>query len=78
MNFEQTINEVKGTLVVMAEIERRQAGVQKLQAQMVDELREGLKGHEQRMKHIEMTLSEIGDKLNGLIGFMDNFGRRPQ
>lgn len=82
MNFEQTINEVKDTLVVMAEIQRRQAGVQKLQAEMFDELRvemvEGMKRHEQRMEHIEMTLSEVGDKLNGLIGFMDNFGRRPQ
>lgn len=34
--------------------------------------------HEQRMQHIETTLSEVGDKLNGLIGFMDNFVRRPQ
>jgi hypothetical protein len=71
MNFEQAINEVKDTLIVMAEIQRRQAEVQKLQA-------EGLAMHEQRMQHIETTLSEVGDKLNGLIGFMDNFTRRPQ
>ena len=82
MNFEQTIRDVQDTLVVMAEIQRRQAQVQKIQAEMLDELREemreGMKRHEQRMEHIEITLSEIGDKLNGLIGFMDNFGRRPQ
>jgi len=41
-------------------------------------MRESRPEHEQRMKHIELTLSEAGDKLNGLIGFMDNFYRRPQ
>jgi hypothetical protein len=34
--------------------------------------------HERRMVHIETTLSEAGEKLNGLNGFMDNFMRRPQ
>jgi hypothetical protein len=45
----------------MAEIQRRQAEAQKLQAEAADE-----------------TLSEAGDKLNGLIGFTDNFVRWPQ
>jgi hypothetical protein len=78
MNFEQAINEVKDTLIVMAEIQRRQAEVQKLHAEVMDEMREGMLRHERRMEHIETTLSEVGDKLNGLIGFMDNFTRRPQ
>jgi hypothetical protein len=77
MDFEQQINQVNHTLEVVIEIQRRQAEVQKLQAELVNEMREGMKRHEQRMEHIEMTLSEIGDKLNGLIGFTDNFGRRP-
>ena len=28
------------------------------------------------MKHIDLTLSETGDKLNGLSGFTDDFFRR--
>ena len=34
--------------------------------------------HEQRMSHIDMRLAEITDKLDGMIGFMDGFTRRPQ
>ena len=69
MNFEQEFNQLKDTLVVMAEIQRRQAEVQKMQA-------EGMALHEKRMNHIELTLSEVGDKLNGLIGFMDGYFRK--
>jgi hypothetical protein len=58
MNFEQEINQLKDTLIVMAEIQRRQAEVQKMQA-------EGLALHEQRMNHIELNLSEISDKYSG-------------
>jgi hypothetical protein len=69
MDFDQEINQLKDTLIVMAEIQRRQAEVQKMQA-------EGLALHEQRMNHIELNLSEISDKLNGLIGFMDGYFRK--
>ena len=69
MDFEQEINQLKDTLVVMAEIQRRQAEVQKMQA-------EGFALHEQRMNHIDMRLSEITDKLDGLIGFMNGYFRK--
>jgi len=69
MDFEHEINQLKDTLIVMAEIQRRQAEVQKMQA-------EGFALHEQRMNHIELNLSEISDKLNGLIGFMDGHFRK--
>ena len=69
MDFEQETSRVKDTLVLMAEIQRRQAEVQKMQA-------EGFALHEQRMSHIELNLSEISDKLNGLIGFMDGYFRK--
>jgi uncharacterized coiled-coil DUF342 family protein len=69
MNFEQEINQLKDTLIVMAEIQRRQAEVQKMQA-------EGLALHEQRMNHIDMRLAEIADKLDGLIGFMNGYFRK--
>ncbi len=71
MNFEQEIRQVRDILVIMVEIQRRQAEVQKMQA-------EGLALHEERMKHIEATLAEVGDKLNGLAGFVDQSARRPQ
>jgi hypothetical protein len=41
MNFEQELNQVKDTLVVMAEIQRRQAEAQKLQAEAMDEIAKG-------------------------------------
>ena len=52
MNFEQETNQLKDTSIVIAEIRRRQAGVQKIQAK-------GLAVHEQRMSHVELYLSEI-------------------
>ena len=50
MDFEQEFNRLKDTLVVMAEIQRRRAEVQEMQA-------EGFALHEQRMNHIELNLS---------------------
>jgi hypothetical protein len=71
MNFEQEIRQIRDILVIMIEVQRRQAEVQKMQA-------EGLALHEERMKHIEMTLAEVSDKLNALAGFVDNSVRRAQ
>jgi hypothetical protein len=71
MNFEQEIRQIRDILVIMVEVQRRQAEVQKMQA-------EGFALHEERMKHIEVTLSEVGDKLNGLAGLLDKSVRRSQ
>jgi hypothetical protein len=72
MDFEAEIRKIHDTLVVVGEIEARMATVQKQQA-------EGLAAHEKRMNHIDERLAEITDKLDGLIGFMDNFIRnRPE
>ncbi len=72
MDFEAEIRKIHDTLVVVGEIEARMATVQKQQA-------EGLAAHERRMNHIDERLAEITDKLDGLIGFMDNFIRnRPE
>lgn len=85
MNFEQAIVQIKDTLVVMTEIQRRQAEVQRLQAEetaaqadFVRSLRDGMALHDQRMNHIDLRLSEITDKLDGLIGFMGGFFKPPQ
>jgi hypothetical protein len=78
MTFEEQLTQIRrirqeqsDTLAVMAEIQRRQAEVQRLQAEETDRLRP-------RMAHIEATLAEVGAKLNGLIGFMEGFVKRPQ
>jgi hypothetical protein len=77
MDFAQEINSLKDTMVVMAEIQRRQAAVQKMQVEDLVRQAESLRLHEGRMNHIDMRLAEITDKLDGLIGFMDNQFRRP-
>jgi hypothetical protein len=71
MNFDQEISQLKDTLVVMAEIQRRHAAIQKTQAEEAFAMHESMRLHRQRMEHVELTLGETGDKLNGLIGFMD-------
>jgi len=83
MNFEQEFNQLKDTLVVMAEIQRRQAEVQRMQAENMAKMEQrqaeeerSMALHKERMAHIELTLSEITDKLNGLIGFMDGYFRK--
>lgn len=89
MDFQATIKELQGTLIVMAAIQERQAKVQRMQAEELDALRsmliEGLRVHEQRMaKHDEnmgefdVKMLEIEDKLNGLIGYIDRTRRPPE
>jgi len=70
MNFEQEISQCKDTSLVVAEIQRRQAEKQMMQA-------EGLALHEQRMNYSDVGLSEITDKREGLTGLMDAHFRRP-
>lgn len=76
MNFEQAIVQLQDTLVVVAEIQRRQAAVQKTQAERIAESEETMRLHTQRMNHIDMRLAEITDKLDGLVGFID--GQHPK
>lgn len=78
MNFEHEIRQLQDTAIVMAEIQRRQAEVQKLQAEYVVSMQESLRVHQKRMDHVDMRLSEITDKLDGLIGFMGGYFRGPQ
>jgi len=66
VNFRQETRQLQDTVVVMADIQRRQAAVQKLQA-------EGMELHEKRMAHVDMRLAESTDKLDGLIGFMGGY-----
>jgi hypothetical protein len=61
MSFEQEIGPLKDTLIIAAEIRRRRAEIQKMQAV-------GMVLHKQRRNHVDLRLSEITDKLDGLMG----------
>lgn len=63
------MSNLRDTLIATAEIERRQAEVQRGQA-------EWMEAHEGRIRRIELDLAEATGKLNGLSGFMDDFLRR--
>jgi hypothetical protein len=78
VNFEQEMRQLQDTVVVMADIQRRQAAVQKLQAENVVSAQESLRIHQQRMDHVDMRLAEITDKLDGLIGFIGGYFKGPQ
>ena len=82
MSWEQAVAEGKDTLVVMAEIQRRQAEVRKLRPQELDAAREQLRRikeiHDARMPSIDRKLDEAADKRNGIIGWLDGFTRGQQ
>jgi cell division protein ZapA (FtsZ GTPase activity inhibitor) len=75
MDFQNVIKELQDTLVVVSEIQRRQAEVQKLQALESDAMRERIQRHEEWLAHMQQTLEEAGDKLNGLIGYLGDLRR---
>ena len=61
----------------MAEIQQRQAEVQKLQAAELDAVRERTLAHEKWSNDFRERLNEIGDKLDGLIGYVDRLPKQP-
>ena len=64
MDFEAEIKGLKDTLLVVAEIQRREGDVQRTQAERLAE-------HEKWMGRVERNLAEATDKLNALIGVVD-------
>jgi hypothetical protein len=78
VNFEHEIRQLQDTAIVMADIQRRQAEVQRLQAENVVHMQASMRLHEQRMDHVDMRLAEIADKLDGLIGFMGGYFKGTQ
>jgi hypothetical protein len=61
----------------MAEIQRRQAEVQKLQAAELDAVRERTLAHEKWSNDFRERLNEIGDRLDGLICYVDRLPKQP-
>ena len=71
MNYEEAIKSLQETAIVMAEIQRRQSEVQKLQAaepNTISKHEQRQRQHEQWFQRIEANLAEITGKLNRLIG----------
>ena len=70
-DMEGAIKELQDAMVVIAHIEKRQSEILKTHAEELATHAEYI----QRMeKRIELNLSEITDKLNGLIGFVGGQG----
>jgi hypothetical protein len=70
MDYEHAIKDLQDTLLVIAEIERRQSRMLLEHSEHIGELIE----YRRRIDH---NLAEITDKLNGLIGYVDGFRPPP-
>jgi hypothetical protein len=75
MNVENVIKELQDNLVVIAEIERRQSELLREHSELIAESAVFQRRTDEKLAQVSDTLAEIGDKLNGLIGYVD--GMRP-
>ena len=67
--LKRAMDQTERTLIVMSEIQAKQAEVQPTQAERVA-------AQEARFEHIERALAEAGDKLNALITVLDGVIRK--
>jgi hypothetical protein len=63
VNYDEAIRSLQDTAVVMAEIQRRQSDVQKIQASLVESLLEFRQQTEKNLAHVAVRLAEITDKI---------------
>jgi len=75
MNYREAIKELQDAVIVMAEMERRQSAMLREHAEMLHNHDKHLAEISEYRRRTEQNLSEITDKLNGLIGYVD--GLRP-
>lgn len=66
------MSDLDAILDKLAALERRDGEL----AAAISDLRDGMEAHQERIGRIQLNLAETTDKLNGLIGFMDDFLRR--
>jgi hypothetical protein len=71
MNYQEAIKNLQDTLVVMAEMERRQSVMLRYHAETLLKHDEMLRDTAEFRRRTEQNLAEITDKLNGLIGYVD-------
>ncbi len=70
MNYEQAIKDLQDTLIVMAEMERRQSVMLREHAETLHKHDEMLRDTVEFRRRTDQNLAEITDKLNGLIGYV--------
>ena len=69
-NIERAIKDLQETLIVIAEIEKRQSAMLREHAEHLGELLEF-------RRRTDQNLAEITDKLNGLIGYVGGMNPPP-
>jgi hypothetical protein len=81
MNLEEAVKELQEAMTIMAHLEKRQSAVLLEHSERVVDLEEQSAKHKERIlaleeqsaifqQRIDQNLSEITDKLNGLIGYV--------
>ena len=75
MDMEGAIKQLQETAIVMAGIQARQAEVLKSHGEWLESQAEAWKRHEAWLARHEVVMSEIDDKLNGLIVVVDDLVR---
>jgi hypothetical protein len=59
---------LEDAMIVQSEIERRQSALLKVHGDWLEAHEKAMSGHRERLDRIDLTLTEITDKLNALIG----------
>ena len=75
MNYEEAIKELQNSLVVITEVHRESTAILRQHNEILEEHNRHFAELQEYRRRTDQNLSEITDKLNGLIGYMD--GLRP-
>ena len=71
MNYEEAIKDLQDTLLVIAQIERRQSAMLREHSELPVQHDKYQAESLEFRRRTEEDLAEITDKLNGLIGYVD-------
>jgi hypothetical protein len=69
-NVDKAIKDLQDTLVVISEIERRQSAIILEHSERIVRIDQRLDRVSEKLEGLTLKVDEIGDKLNGLIGFV--------
>jgi hypothetical protein len=73
--MEEAIKELQDAMVVMAHLEKRQPEILKQHARMIETHDAYLQELHEFRRRTDQNLAEITDKLNGLIGYVENLSK---
>jgi flagellar basal body rod protein FlgC len=76
--LETARKDLEDAMVVMAHLEKGQSARLKEHAEFIANHETAMANHEAWLKRHDVVMSEIEDKLNGLIGYMDGRQHPPQ